>query len=61
MDTLNYIQGLIDDYTNLMHKAMDNGDTNKVIQFHGSIVALSIVEDKLMRDELTEFADDNPF
>lgn len=61
MDTLNYIQGLIDDYTNLMHKAMDMGDTNKVMQFHGSIVALSIVEDKLMREELTEFADDNPF
>lgn len=57
MDTLNYIQGLIDDYTNLMYKAMDKGDTNKVMQFHGSIVALSIVEDRLMREELTEFAD----
>lgn len=59
MDTLNYIQGLIDDYTNLMRKAMDMGDTNKVIQFHGSIVALSIVEDKLMREELKDF--ENPF
>lgn len=57
MNTLNYIQGLIDDYTNLMHKAMDKGDTNKVMQFHGSIVALSIVEDRLMREELTDFAD----
>lgn len=57
MNTLNYIQGLIDDYTNLMHKAMDKGDMQKVMQFHGSIVALSIVEDRLMREELTDFDD----
>lgn len=61
MDTLHYIQGLIDDYTSLMHKAMDKGDTQKIMQFHGSIVALSIVEDRLMREEIAEFADDNHF
>lgn len=61
MDTLHYIQGLIDDYTSLMHKAMDKGDTQKIMQFHGSIVALSIVEDRLMREELTDFANDEDF
>ena len=49
-DTLEFINMLISDYTNLMHKAMDNNEEKKVDQFNGSIVSLSILKERLERE-----------
>ena len=49
-DTLEFVTSLITDYTDLMHKAMDNNDEKKVYQFNGSIVALTILRDRLLRE-----------
>ena len=50
-DTLDFVKQLISDYTDPMHKAMDNNEENKVNQFHGSIVSLQILKDRLERAE----------
>lgn len=49
-DTLEFVNNLIEDYTDLMHKAMDNDDEQKVHKFDGSITALSILRDRLMKE-----------
>lgn len=49
-DTLEFVTSLITDYTDLMHKAMDSNDEKKVHQFNGSIVALTILRDRLLRE-----------
>ena len=50
-DTLELVNILIKDYTDLMHKAMDNDDEQMVHKFDGSITALSILRDRLMKEE----------
>ena len=48
------IESLKTDYCNLMHKAMDDNDTEKVIRFNQAVVALGILEDRVLDLPLKE-------
>lgn len=49
-DTLEFVNSLIQDYTKLMHQAMDENCEQKVNQFNGSIISLSILKDRLEKE-----------